>query len=321
MPQPALDRLLDLLEVRLEAFAMCEIDRNCGLACPPLDMLVVHFVLEGEGAVECEHGRYELCPGNVVIVPRRLAKTIEGPAPVLSVVDLDEGCPLAPGLVRFRACASGVPGLVLGCASIAVGVGGVPGLLDHLDRPLVEEVTGGPLPLLFEAMAAELKRPGAGTKPIVEAMMKQVVVVVLRNHLSRRSGDSPLHLMLKNPQLGRAVAAIVTRPDEPHGIDSLAALAGMSRSSFTRQFSASYGCSPMEFVQSVRLRAAARMLLGSELPVKSIAAAVGFASRSHFSRAFAAHFGVGPTQFRAAPEAPGSAAAERAPQPTAIVAG
>jgi AraC-like DNA-binding protein len=313
MPAPALDRLLDLLEVRLDAFAMCEIDRNCGLACPPLDMLVVHFVLEGEGAVVCEHGRYELRPGRVVIVPRRLAKTIEGPAPLLSVTDLDEGCPLAPGMVKFRASASGVPGLVLGCGSIAVGVGGVPGLLDHLERPLVEECDGGLLPLLFAGMAAELKRPAAGTRSIVEALMKQVVVVLLRSHLARRSADSPLHLMLKNPQLGRVVAAIVTRPEEPHGIDSLAALAGMSRSCFTRQFAASYGCSPMEFVQSVRLRAAARMLLASELPVKSVAAAVGFASRSHFSRAFAAHFGVDPTQFRTAPDAAAAAAANPAP--------
>ncbi|HYW17487.1 MAG TPA: hypothetical protein VE891_15220, partial [Allosphingosinicella sp.] len=54
------EKLLDFLDVSLEAFAMCEIDRNCGLACPPLDSLLVHFVLEGEGAIECEHGRYDL---------------------------------------------------------------------------------------------------------------------------------------------------------------------------------------------------------------------------------------------------------------------
>jgi AraC family transcriptional regulator, activator of mtrCDE len=295
------EKLLELLDVRLEAFAMCEIDRNCGLACPPIDSIIVHFVLEGEGAVECEQGRYELRRGRVLLVPRNLAKRIEGPAPVLSVVDLDEGCPLADGLVKFRACASGVPGLVLGCGSISVGLGGAPGLFDNLDRPLVEECEDGPLPLLFEAMAAELRRPAAGTKPMVEALMKQILVVVLRSHLARRAGDSPLHLMLENPQLGRAVAAIVTRPADPHSVDSLATLAGMSRSCFNRQFSASYGCSPMEFVQSVRLRAAARMLVGSDLPVKAIAASVGYASRSHFSRAFSAQFGTDPSQYRSGP--------------------
>ncbi|HEX8468918.1 MAG TPA: helix-turn-helix domain-containing protein [Allosphingosinicella sp.] len=304
MPYPAPEKLLDLLDVHLEAFAMCEIDRNCALACPPLGSMLVHFVLEGEGAVECEHGRYELRPGRVLLVPRNLAKRIEGPAPILSVVDVDEGCPLALGLVKFRASASGAPGLVLGCGSMSVGISGAPGLFDNLDRPLLEECDGGPLPLLFEAIAVELRHPGAGTKPMVEALMKQILIAALRSHLARRAGDSLLHPMLSNPQLGRTVAAILASPADPHSVASLAALAGMSRSSFNRQFSAGYGCTPMEFVQTVRMRAAARMLTGSELPVKSIAAAVGYSSRSHFSRTFAARFGDDPSRYRNSRELP-----------------
>lgn len=309
------ETLLDLLDVRLEAFAMCEIDRNCSLACPPLDSLLVHFVLEGEGAVECSYGRYELRRGRVLLVPRNLAKRIEGPAPILTIVDLDEACPLAPGLVKFRASAGGAPGMVLGCGSISVGVGGAPGLFDNLDRPLMEECEGGPLPLLFEAMAIELRRPGPGTKQMVEALMKQILVIVIRCHLARTAGDSPLDFMLINPQLARAVAAIAATPADSHSVDSLAALAGMSRSCFNRQFSASYGSSPMEFVQTVRLRVAARMLAGSDLPVKSIAAAVGYASRSHFSRAFTARFGDDPSRYRHSrePGEPEAFEAARAP--------
>lgn len=292
------EKLLDLLDVRLEAFAMCEIDRNCSLACPPLDSLLVHFVLEGEGAVECEHGRYELRRGRVLLMPRNVPKRIEGPAPILTVVEVDQACPLAPGLVKFRAAADGAPGMVLGCGSISVGMGGAPGLFDNLDRPLLEDCEAGPLPLLFEAMAFELRSPCPGTKQMVEALMKQILVVIIRNQIARRVGESPLDLVLRNPQLVRAVAAIAAMPADSHSVDSLAALAGMSRSSFNRQFSASYGCSPMEFVQTVRLRAAARMLAGSDLPVKAIAAAVGYASRSHFSRAFAARFGDDPSHYR-----------------------
>ena len=302
MSGPGTERLLDLLDVQLQAFAMCEIDRHCGIACPPLDSILVHFVLEGEGAVECEHGRYELRRGRVLLVPRNLAKRIEGPSPIVTVLDVDEGCPLAPGLVKFRATPNGMPGLVLGCGSVAVGVGGAPGLLDTLAQPLLEDCQAGPLPLLFDAMALELRHPGAGTKTLVEALMKQILVVVLRGHLARNAEESPLRLMLRSPQLGRAVSAIVTGPADPHSVDSLAALASMSRSCFNRQFSASYGCSPMEFVQRVRLRAAARMLVGSNLPVKSIAAAVGYASRSHFSRVFSVEFGDDPSGYRSGRE-------------------
>lgn len=303
MRKSTADELMSLLDVRLEAFAMCEIDTSCGLSCPPLDMIVVHFVIEGEGTIDCALGRYRLKPGTVVIIPKRLAKVIEGPAPLLTTASLDEGCPFSPGLVRFRASTGGPPGLVLGCALIAAGVGGAPGLFDTLVQPLVHECDGGPLSLMFGAMADELKCPAAGTKAIVEALMKQTLVVVLRKRLASRSNASPLHLMLFNPQIGRAVASVIANPGEQHNVDSLAAVAGMSRSCFNRQFADSFDVTPMEFVQGVRLRAAARLLAASSLPVKSVAAAVGYASRSHFSRAFTVEFGLDPSRYRNSPAA------------------
>lgn len=312
MPNLAPETLIELLEVRLEAFAMCEIGHNCALACSSLDSLLVHFVLEGEGAIECEYGRYELRRSRVLILPRNLAKRIEGPAPILSVVDVGGGFSLAPGFVRLRTSVGDAPGLVIGCASIAVDVGGAPGLFCNLKSPLLEECGDGPLPRLFEAMADELHSPGPGTMSLAEALMKQVLVVVLRNHLVRRSGGSPLDFGPRNPQLVRAASAITAKPSDPHSVGSLAALAGMSRSAFNRQFSASYGCSPMGFVQNVRLRTAARMLAGSELPVKSIAAAVGYASRSHFSRAFTAQFGDDPSRYRSSRESRGPVPSEGA---------
>ncbi|HYW14535.1 MAG TPA: helix-turn-helix transcriptional regulator, partial [Allosphingosinicella sp.] len=241
-----------------------------------------------------------------------LAKRIEGPAPILTVVDLADACPLAPGLVRFRASSSGMPGMVLGCGSISVGLGGTAGLFDSLDRPLLEECEGGPLPFLFEAIAVELRHPGPGTKQMVEALMKQILVAVVRSHLARRAGGSPLDRVLRNPQLVRAVAAIAAMPADSHSVDSLAALAGMSRSCFNRQFSASYGCTPMEYVQTVRMRIAARMLAESDMPVKSIAAAVGYASRSQFSRAFTVRFGDDPSRYRNSRES-------REPDPVEVV--
>ena len=301
MRKASVDDLLALLDVRLDAFAMCEIDASCGLACPPLDMIVVHFVIEGEGVIDCALGRYPLRPGTVAIIPKCLPKTIEGPGPLLETMPLDEGCPLAPGMVRYRASAGGSPGLVLGCGSIAAGVGGAPGLFDPLVQPMIHHCDGGPLPLLFGAMAEELKRPAAGTKAMVEALMKQTLVVVLRRQAASRIDESPLHLLQPDAQLGRAVAAIVLHPEAPHSVDSLAAAAGMSRSCFNRQFAARYSLSPMEFVQGVRLRTAAQMLTASKLPVKAVAAAVGYSSRSHFSRAFTEQFGLDPSRYRGGP--------------------
>ncbi len=298
MPELKMDKLLELLDVKLDAFAICELERNCGLACPPSDSVFVHIVLDGEGAIECGHGRYPMRPGHVLVVPKNVAKRIEGPSPILNVVDLDEGCSLAMVHPGNRASTDSLAGLVLGCASVEIGMGGVPGFLDALDQPLLQECDGGPLPLMFGALAAELRRPTAGTKQMVEALMKQIFVVMLRSHLGDRPGLSSLHLVAHSPQLGRAMAAIAASPAHPHSVCSLAALAGMSRSCFNRHFSKTYGCSPMEHVQAVRLRAAARMLVGSDLPVKAIATAVGYASRSHLSKAFTDRFGCDPSRYR-----------------------
>lgn len=296
MSDPDSERLLEFLDVQVEAFAICEVDRDCGLAYPPLESILVHFVLEGEGVIECGLGRYEMRVGRVLVVPRNLAGRIEGPATLAETGGgdpapaLDEG-----GMDSGRTPA---PGMVLASGSISVGLGGLPGLFDGLDRPHLQECGDGPLPLLLAAMGPELRRPRSGTQGMIEALMKQILIVVLRSPPGPHLSDSPLGLPLQNARMGRAVRAVIASPRDPHSVDSLAALAGVSRSCLNRQFSASYGCSPMGFVHTVRMRAAARMLMGSDLPVKSVAAAVGYASRSHFSRAFTAQFGSDPSQYR-----------------------
>lgn len=75
-------------------------------------------------------------------------------------------------------------------------------------------------------------------------------------------------------------------------------LAGMSRSTFAKQFQHTFSMTPGQFISKTRLYHAAKLLRSTPLPVKLIAATSGFASRSHFSRAFRAAYGVDPTAFR-----------------------
>ena len=50
----------------------------------------------------------------------------------------------------------------------------------------------------------------------------------------------------------------------------------MSRSAFARDFKATLGVTPMEFVTRIRLNLARRLLASSVRPVEAIAAEVGF---------------------------------------------
>ncbi|HEY0147475.1 MAG TPA: AraC family transcriptional regulator [Allosphingosinicella sp.] len=302
MTDAGLEQMLDLLDVRLDAFATCEIGEGWRLACPGMERIVVHFVLEGEGRLEWEGGSAALAPGAMVVVPRHLAKAIAGPGESLHSADISSACPLPDDLVSFRARGEEA-GLVLGCAAVSASLGDGFGLFDNLRAPLVEAESAEASPLLFQAILAELASPGIGTRAVVGTMMKQVLLLLLRGHFRRHGADSPLHMPLMHPQLGRAVAAILARPNDEHSVESLARLCGMSRSRFSHHFSATYGTSPMAFVQTARLRAGARLLRSTRMPVKAISATVGYASRSHFSRAFRGEFGIDPSAYRDGPAA------------------
>ena len=129
--------------------------------------------------------------------------------------------------------------------------------------------------------------------------MKQCLIILLRQHLVGGSaGTSPLLMALQEPRLARAVLAILEQPGASYTVESLASLAGMSRTSFADRFSQIFDQTPMDFVQRVRLRIAARLLESTDLPVKLIAGSVGYASRSSFSRAFEAIYNVAPTEYR-----------------------
>jgi len=96
----------------------------------------------------------------------------------------------------------------------------------------------------------------------------------------------------------RALQAIFGQPASAHSVDSLAAVAGMSRSAFAAAFQRAFGRSPMSLLKLVRLRRASDLLITTATPVSEIAKRVGFSSRSRFSVAFAELHGMDPSQFR-----------------------
>ena len=128
--------------------------------------------------------------------------------------------------------------------------------------------------------------------------MKQCLIVLLRRHLTKSLVASPFLTALREPRLAGAVMAILEQPGAAYSVEGLATLVGMSRTSFSERFSEVFEQSPMNFVQKVRLRVAARLLASTDLPVRVIARTVGYASRSSFSQAFEATYGAAPATFR-----------------------
>lgn len=295
------DRLLRTLDVSIDAFAVCQAERGQKLVIPGVPEIEVHYVLTGTLYLETPEAGTIICPaGSVVLVPPFTHQTVaadQGPHEAPRSVDF--GDKLANGMLRFDATRSGRADLRFVCGTITANISGSFGLLDTVRRPIAENLGGEPIvQLAYHMMLAEMAKPGPASRALTSALMKLCVLMLLRRHFGSGEREPQLLSTMRDPRLGKAVTAVLDRPAARHSVASLAAAAGMSRSSFAREFGLAFGMSPMAFVARTRLHQAADMLRTTNVPVKVIAATIGFSSRSHFSRAFRALHGVDPSAYR-----------------------
>jgi AraC-like DNA-binding protein len=89
------------------------------------------------------------------------------------------------------------------------------------------------------------------------------------------------------------------RLNEPLDVSTLADIAGLSRSHFSRVFRHCEGVSPAEYILANRMRLAASRLVRSDEPVKQISLDCGFDDPNYFAKAFRKRYGASPTEFRA----------------------
>ena len=73
---------------------------------------------------------------------------------------------------------------------------------------------------------------------------------------------------------------------------------GLSPVQFTRRFQAAYRMLPSEFVRSLRIRKASRLLLETDLPLDQIAERCGFDNGFYLSRVFSRCMGMSPSKYR-----------------------
>jgi AraC family L-rhamnose operon transcriptional activator RhaR/AraC family L-rhamnose operon regulatory protein RhaS len=78
----------------------------------------------------------------------------------------------------------------------------------------------------------------------------------------------------------------------------LAHAAGMSERSLSRNFHATIGQSPIEYLLNMRLQRAEELLLGSPTPISQIAYEVGFSDANYFTRQFHRLKGMSPRTYR-----------------------
>jgi AraC family transcriptional activator of mtrCDE len=300
-----LDALLSALEVRFVALTECVVSPGYRLDLLGFDAPGLHYALAGRGTMLIEgEPPIRLAPHTLVVVPPHSAFHLEGTsgaAAPLKIVDARlQDDPRAP-IRRFVAGnGEGDAQIILICGFFHATYGRSADLFGGLRGPIVEQFDETHrLDQTLKSAMAELVAQEVGSSVMSEALLRQVIVAIVRRSLRSMDQWVERFAILRDPQVARAFAIMAADPGAPHTVQRLARSAGLSRSAFMARFTEVTGQAPMRILRSLRMRQAAHQLRTTNRSIEEILRGIGYESRSSFVRAFRQTYGRDPSDYRA----------------------
>lgn len=294
-----LEKLLSNLTVHVQPFALCTMSAGWRLHLPGPPGLLLHFVLEGNGMLYGpRRDAHSFAPRHLAVVPPGAKHVLECAGEIHDDLYID-AVPAGEQICRVVAGSEDEPNVIVGCGLVTVRYGQSLDLFDHLKDVLAVDLSSVPPALsAFEGIMAEQSQPISGTNAMTAALMTQCLIHLFRRLPSVGEDALPWLIALQDDRLGRVVDIVLEDPGASYTVESLADIAGMSRSAFAEHFTGAFDRSPMNFVNHVRMQHAGQLLEIGKQSIDEIAKRVGYSSRSHFSRAFKDHAGLSPKTFR-----------------------
>lgn len=163
-------------------------------------------------------------------------------------------------------------------------------------------VTDSTLTKTAREIAAEVSDEQLGRTAMLDALVRQFVIHLLRCHLTVRQSDQ-IELSRAGPVDRRLRLAIEFMHDNfgrELALEEIASAAYLSEYHFARLFKQITGVTPHVYLANVRLERARKLLADTALPISEIASMVGYQSQSHFSKMFRSVTGVTPRAYREA---------------------
>lgn len=130
---------------------------------------------------------------------------------------------------------------------------------------------------------------------LAESLVREMHYRMLRSNYGREIAQISLK-GTPTQRISVAIQKLRRDYDQTVTIEELAALAGMSVSSFHAHFKAVTNMSPLQFQKSVRLVEARSLMISQHMDAASTAYRVGYESPSQFSREYARMFGSPPAR-------------------------
>ena len=138
----------------------------------------------------------------------------------------------------------------------------------------------------LERFRAEYLGQNIGRSLVLNHLTPIMLLQILRIYLASAKNEKNWLVALSDPKLSKAIEAMHSDYQKAWSLDSLAKLAGLSRSGFALNFKKQVGISPMDYLAYWRIQIACDLLKTGDQNVSEVASSVGYESESAFSVAF-----------------------------------
>jgi len=267
-------------------------------------LVIFHLVVEGTALARTQDGKFlALKPGDIVILPHG------DPHHLLS--DEKASSDLTPAIVQKVVTHDLTPMRAGGGGENTRFVCGYMACDPFLCRPILEglpailkvnirkEGTGNWLENSILHVVEEAASGQAGSDAMLAKLSETLFVDTLRRYVAGLPEAQTGWLAgARDPFIGKSLAILHSRFNQPWTIAILAKEVGLSRSALVERFSRFLAVPPMTYLTRWRLQLAARALTATQQAVANIAADVGYESEAAFHRAFKKEFGVPPARYR-----------------------
>jgi AraC-like DNA-binding protein len=244
----------------------------------------------------------EVSAGELVLFPQNEPHTLANDVGSKSIRarDLIQKSPDG-GLLRIEHGGGGAPTRLV-CGFLASEEKYNP-LISTLPKLIKIDVRCGTSRELIEASvrfaAGELADGQLASSSVLVRLSELLLTEAIRQYSSTIGEEEVGWLKgLKDPYVGRALALMHHKLNEPWSVEALASEVALSRSAFVERFTSIVGMSPIRYLTVWRLQTAKINLRETTKTITQLAHSVGYESEEAFSRAFKREFGMSPARLR-----------------------
>jgi len=303
VPMDALSEVLQDFRLSGVNYGRCELQHPWGIAFSEQPLLRFHFVSSGPCWLHTEaDGWQQLSDGDLVLLPQgvahKLASEPDVPCGALNACQVTQFGGNVCGVVRGGTGATTTlfsGAMSLGAHALHPLIALMPAIIKACDVAARDPM----LAPLLAGMTTEATQPRMGGATILSRMAELLTARMIRCWVDCTDNSTTGWLAaIRDLNVGRALAAIHRDPGKSWTLESLARVAGQSRSVFAERFSMLLGEGPAHYAARWRMRLAQEWLRQQGTATADVAFRLGYESEASFARAFKRVTGQSPGAVR-----------------------